>query len=235
MDELLLKLAESLRSTMDSLEEVHRQADELQASRARIVAAADAERRRIERSLHDGAQQHLVALAVNLRLARDLLEGDPETAASLLDESATSIKETVAELRDLAQSIYPPLLADSGLGPALRAAAGRSPLEVGVEIDDIGRFTTEVEAAIYFCCLEVLQDAAEHAPQSTVRVRVWCPPHADKLCFEVIGDGPGCDVELVKRGCGFFDTSDRLGALGGRLEGASEPGQGSHVSGWVPV
>ncbi len=218
-----------------SLDEVRRQAEELQASRARIVATADAERRRIERNLHDGAQQHLVALAVNLRLARDFVDEDPEVAAAMLGELATSIKDTIAELRDLAHGIYPPLLMDSGLDAALRAAASRSPLAVEVEADDVGRYPTEVEAAVYFCCLEALQNAAKHAPGATVRVRVWCPVDGDELCFEVVDDGPGFDSELVRRGHGFINMSDRLGAIGGQIEWASEPGRGAQVSGRVPV
>ncbi len=218
-----------------SLDEVRRQADELQASRARIVATADAERRRIERNLHDGAQQHLVALAVNLRLARDLVGDDPEVASAMLEELATSIKDTIAELRDLAHGIYPPLLMDSGLEPALRAAASRSPLEVGVAVDDVGRFPTEVEAAVYFCCLEALQNAAKHAPHAKVTIRVWCPADVPELRFEVVDDGPGFDADQVGRGHGFVNMSDRLGAFGGTVRWDSTPGHGAVISGSIPA
>ncbi|MDP8954066.1 MAG: GAF domain-containing sensor histidine kinase [Actinomycetota bacterium] len=217
-----------------SLDEVRRQADELRASRARIVATADAERRRIERNLHDGAQQHLVALAVNLRLARDLVDSDPEVASIMLEELATSIKDTIAELRDLAHGIYPPLLMDSGLEPALRAAASRSPLDVEVEVEDIGRFPTEVEAALYFCCLEALQNAAKHAPEAKVRVRLWGSADASELRFEVADDGPGFDPARVGQGQGFVNMSDRLGAIGGTVEWHSAPGQGTTITGWLP-
>ncbi len=217
-----------------SLDEVRRQADELRASRARIVATADAERRRIERNLHDGAQQHLVALAVNLRLARDLVGDDPEVAASMLEELATSIKDTIAELRDLAHGIYPPLLMDSGLEAALRAAASRSPLQVEVRVDDIGRFPTEVEAAVYFCCLEALQNAAKHAPEAAVVIRLWCPPDVAAPCFEVADDGPGFNPDQVGRGHGFVNMSDRLGAIGGNVAWDSTPGQGTRISGSIP-
>ena len=114
----------------ESLENLKRANDDLQASRARIVATGDAERRKIERNLHDGAQQHLVALAVNLRLAKDMLDDDPEAAAEMLDALGDAVKDTIQELRDLAHGIYPPLLMDSGLNEALRAAANRSPLSV---------------------------------------------------------------------------------------------------------
>ena len=121
-----------------SLDDVRRYAGELQASRARIVATGDAERRKIERNLHDGAQQHLVALAVNLRLVRDLVGENPD-AAEMLEMLADSVKDTIQELRDLAHGIYPPLLMDSGLPEALRAAAARSPLDVSVD-GDVGRY-----------------------------------------------------------------------------------------------
>ena len=159
-----VNLDSALQSTLD---EVRRQAAELRASRTRIVAAADAERRRVERDLHDGAQQHLVALAVNVRLVKDLVTEDPAAAAEALDEIAGEVKATVQELRDLAHGIYPPLLMDNGLPEALRAVASRSPLDVATAVDGIGRFSPDVEAAVYFCCLEALQNAAKHAPRRT--------------------------------------------------------------------
>ncbi len=218
-----------------SLDEVRRFAEELQASRARIVATADAERRRIERNLHDGAQQHLVALAVNLRLARDFVGDDPETAAAMLDELAISIKDTIQELRDLAHGIYPPLLMDSGLAEALRAAAGRSPLDVDVNADGVGRYPTELEAAVYFCCLEALQNAAKHAPEAQVLLRVRHDVDAAELRFEVADNGPGFDPEARRRGHGFTNMSDRLGAIGGSVTWDSTPGQGTTISGSVPA
>ena len=217
----------------ESLDEVRRYADELQASRARIVATADAERRKIERNLHDGAQQHLVALAVNLRLARDIVEDDPATATEMLDQLAGSIKDTIQELRDLAHGIYPPLLVDSGLEEALRAAAGRSPLEVSVDATDLGRYPAEVEAAIYFCCLEALQNAAKHAPDANVDVHL--EQSDDRLRFSVVDDGPGFDLAAMGLGHGFTNMSDRLGAIGGEVTWNSVPGEGVTVAGSVPV
>ena len=217
----------------ESLDEVKRQAEELRASRARIVATADAERRKIERNLHDGAQQHLVALAVNLRLARDLLTDDPDTAGEMLDLLAGSIKETIQELRDLAHGIYPPLLMDSGLVEALRAAAGRSPLDVAFEPGVLHRYPTEVEAAVYFCCLEALQNAGKHAPDARVTLTVGEQEH--RLCFEVADDGPGFDLAAMGLGHGFTNMSDRLGAIGGEVAWDSSPGEGVTVTGSVPV
>lgn len=215
----------------ESLENLKHANDDLRASRARIVAAGDAERRRIERNLHDGAQQHLVALAVNLRLAKDMLADDPESAAEMLDALGDAVKETIQELRDLAHGIYPPLLMDSGLGEALRAAANRSPLPVSVEAADIGRHPSEVEAAVYFCCLEALQNAAKHAPDSQVRVEVR---EADGLLqFEVTDDGPGFDASAARHGQGFTNMSDRLGAIGGEVDWRSAPGDGTTVVGQI--
>jgi signal transduction histidine kinase len=216
-----------------SLDELRRQADELRASRARIVASGDAERRRVERDLHDGAQQHLVALAVNLRLARDVVLDDPPAAAEMLGELTEAVQDTIRELRELAHGIYPPLLVDSGLGEALRAVAARSPLDVGVVTDGIGRYDGDVEAAIYFCCLEALQNAGKHAPDAHVTVRVW--EDAGGLLFEVADDGPGFDVHLARRGHGFVNMSDRLGAIGGSVRWESVPGTGTTIAGSVPI
>ena len=154
----------------ESLENLKQANDDLRTSRARIVATGDAERRKIERNLHDGAQQHLVALAVNLRLAKDMLGDDPESAAEMLDALGDAVKDTIQELRDLAHGIYPPLLMDAGLAEALRAAANRSPLSVGVDAEGSGRYSSELEAAVYFCCLEALQNAGKHAPEASVSI-----------------------------------------------------------------
>ena len=217
-----------------SLDEVRRQAEELRASRARIVAASDAARRQIERDLHDGAQQHLVALAVTLGLARQLAEDDPAETKALLDQLASDLKDTLQELRNLAHGIYPPLLVDAGLPDALRAAAGRSPLRTVVEVDGVGRHPPDVEAATYFCCLEALQNAAKHAGKdAVVTVRVW--EEENGLLFEVADDGAGFEPSVHAQGQGFVNMSDRLGAIGGRLEVDSEPGQGTRVRGAIPI
>ncbi len=216
-----------------SLDELRRQADELRRSRARIVASGDAERRRVERNLHDGAQQHLVAMAVNLRIARDIIADDPPAAAEMLDQLADDVKDTIRELRELAHGIYPPLLADSGLGEAMRAAGNRSPLPVAVSAEGIGRYTPEIEAAVYFCCLEALQNAAKHAPQARVQVRLW--EESGGLLFSVADDGPGFDAEAARGGHGFVNMADRLGAIGGTVRWESQPGHSSRVLGSVPL
>jgi signal transduction histidine kinase len=224
------RLDTALQTTLD---ELRKQADELRQSRARIVASGDAERRRVERNLHDGAQQHLVAMAVNLRLTRDILSEDPDAAGEMLDQLAGDVKATIQELRELAHGIYPPLLADSGLGEALRAAGNRSPLAVMVAADAIGRYTPEIEAAVYFCCLEALQNAGKHAPQATVEIRIW--EESGGLLFSVSDDGPGFDPVQARAGHGFVNMTDRLGAIGGTVRWESHPGAGAQVFGTIPL
>jgi signal transduction histidine kinase len=221
----------ALQTTLDAL---RKQAGELRESRARIVASGDAERRRVERDLHDGAQQHLVALAINLRLARDIVTEDPAAADEMLGQMADDVQLTIKELRELAHGIYPPLLADGGLGDALRAAASRSPLTVHVRVDDgVGRYPSEVEAAVYFSCLEALQNAAKHAQGATVELRVWA--ESGGLLFAVTDDGPGFDPQSARGGHGFVNMSDRLGAVGGAVRWDSGPGKGATISGSVPL
>jgi signal transduction histidine kinase len=187
----------------------------------------------VERNLHDGAQQNLVALAINLRLARDILTDDPAAAGEMLDELGDEVKRTIQELRELAHGIYPPLLADSGLGEALRAAASRSPLSVEVASAGIGRYTPEIEAAVYFCCLEALQNAAKHAPDASVEVRIW--EDSGGLLFAVSDDGPGFDAESARKGHGFVNMADRLGAIGGTVRWQSEAGHGAQIRGSIPL
>ena len=224
------QLDTALQTTLD---ELRRQADELRESRARIVASGDAERRRVERNLHDGAQQHLVALAVNLRLAKDIIVDDQETGLEMLDQLAGEVQETIQELRELAHGIYPPLLVDSGLLEALRAAGNRNPLPVEIHADGIGRYSSETEAAIYFCCLEALQNAAKHAPEAHVQIHVW--EESGGLLFTVTDDGPGYDADKATKGHGYINMADRLGAIGGTVRWESEVGTGSVVRGSVPL
>jgi signal transduction histidine kinase len=172
-------------------------------------------------------------MAVNLRLARDVVLEDPEGAAEMLAELGTAVQDTIRELRELAHGIYPPLLVDSGLGDALRAVVNRSPLDVELVTDGIGRYDADVEAAIYFCCLEALQNAAKHAADAHVRVQVR--EESGGLLFEVVDDGPGFDVRLARRGHGFVNMSDRLGAIGGTVRWESEPAHGTAIKGSVPI
>jgi signal transduction histidine kinase len=197
------------------------------------VAASDAERRRLERDIHDGAQQHLVALAVNLGLARDILRDDPQAAEELLAEMATDVRETIQQVRDLAHGIYPPLLRESGLEQALRAAVTRSPVPVTLAADGVVRYSPEIETAVYFCCLEALQNTAKHAPQAAATVTLQ--QEESTLTFEVADDGPGFDPATTVGGQGFQNMTDRIGAIGGLLSWASALGGGTRVRGEVPL
>jgi signal transduction histidine kinase len=218
-----------------SLEEVKRQADELRASRARIVAASDAARRQIERNLHDGAQQHLVALAVNIRLIRQLADADPSAAKDMLDQLGKDVQEAVQQLRELAHGIYPPLLMDRGLREALNAAAARASVDAQVNADRIGRYQPDIEAAVYFCCLEAMQNAAKYAgDDATVKLAVW--EDAGGLLFEVADNGVGFDMGArTAPGAGFVNMGDRVGAIGGTFSVRSAPGQGTRISGRIPL
>jgi signal transduction histidine kinase len=225
------ELAEWNRTLETRVEE---QVEELRASRSRVVSAADAERRRIERDLHDGAQQHLIGLAVHLRLARDLAESEPEKTKELLESLGADAQEALEQMRDLAHGIYPPLLQDRGLADALAAAARRSPVRTTLVADGLGRYEADVEATIYFCCLEALQNVSKYAgagATATVTLR----EEDGTLCFGVRDDGVGFDVEHGKRGAGFTNMRDRVGAIGGSLEVESVPGSGTAVSGIVPL
>jgi signal transduction histidine kinase len=218
-----------------SLDELRHKNIELHESRARIVAAGDAERRRLERNLHDGAQQHLVALAVKVRLARDAVEDDPNDAMSLLDELRTDLQDAIAELRALAHGIFPPLLMSGGLVHALPAAAARATLPASVECVDIDRYDQELEAAVYFCCVEAMQNASKHAGEGAeLAVRVW--QDNGELCFTVTDDGVGFDADgSAVKGHGFVNMADRLGAMQGTLEVSSKPGAGTRIAGRVPL
>jgi signal transduction histidine kinase len=218
-----------------SLEELEVRNQELQASRLRIVTAADESRRNIERNLHDGAQQHLVALAVRVGLVKQLLASDPKAAEEMLDTLRGDVQGTLDELRELAHGIFPPLLRDRGLAAALQAAANRSTLPVDLVVgDDVQRHSVETEAAIYFCCLEAMQNAGKHAGEEA-RLTVTVTESDGELRFEVADDGPGFDVAAAAQGHGFVNMRDRLGAIGGTLEVQSAPGEGTRVRGRIPV
>src|SRR5207249_3129997 len=160
---------------------------ELRASRQRLVAAQDAERRKLERNLHDGAQQQLVAVAVKQRLAAGLVTKDPAKAVELLSALQADTAEALENLRDLARGIYPPLLADQGLIAALAAQARKASVPVAVDADGLDRYPQELEAAVYFCCLEALQNVAKYAGATQVLVRLAAPD--GHLVFEVHDDG----------------------------------------------
>jgi signal transduction histidine kinase len=206
--------------------------EDLRASRHRLVTAQDEARRRLERDIHDGAQQHLVALAIKLRLAETTAPDFPDVQKALaeLREDATVALEN---LRDLARGIYPPLLADLGLTAALGAQARMSPIPVSIDADGIGRFPQETEAAVYFCCLEALQNIAKYARASQARIAL--ATHDNSLCFSITDDGAGYDTRRTPMGSGLRNMADRLAALGGQLQLRSAPGQGTTLTATLPL
>ena len=206
---------------------------DLKAAQKRLVAAQDDERRRLERNIHDGAQQQLVALAVKLRLADALLERDPDGVHRLLDQLHTETNQALEDLRDLARGIYPPLLADKGLVAALEGQARKAAFPVEVRADGIGRYPQEIEAATYFSCLEALQNVAKYAQAS--RAIVTLSDGDGRLRFEVADDGGGFDPGLTPYGTGLQGIADRLAALDGTFSVESSSDAGTRVMGAVPV
>jgi len=207
--------------------------EELRASQRRIVTAQDRERRRLERNIHDGSQQQLVALSVKTRLARELTGRDPGKAAEMLTQIDAEIQTALDDLRDLARGIYPPLLIDEGLGAALDAQARRSAVPTTVRADGLGRYAPEVEAAVYFSCLEALQNVAKYAEASSARVVL--AQSNGHLTFEVVDDGRGFDPAAERTGTGLQGIADRLGALHGEVTIRSEPGAGTRIRGRIEV
>jgi signal transduction histidine kinase len=222
-------LARSFNEMVGGLREREHLHRELRASRERIVAAADEERRRVERNIHDGAQQLLVLSQLKV----GMLERDPGNA-ELVAEIRADLERALSELRDLAHGLYPPLLEAEGLVGALREAANRAGLPTSVDCDGAGRYRPEVEAAIYFCCLEALQNAGKHAGEgasATISLR-----HEEgSLRFEVADDGAGFHASNNGSGRGLQNMRDRIGALGGTVRIESAPGGGTTVAGQIPV
>lgn len=224
-----------LDSTLtQTLAELHDQAAELRASRARVVAAADAERRRIERDLHDGAQQQLVALAVSLGVLRDVMRSDPAESLVMVDELRAEVQVAIDDMRAFAHGIYPPLLASRGLTEAIAAVTRRGG-DGSVTFRSVGidRYPPEVEAAVYFCCLEALQNAAKHAPGSPVEVALVVD--GGWLRFSITDRGPGFGEAVESSGQGRINMADRVGAVGGTLSWYDAPGGGAVVDGSVPI
>jgi signal transduction histidine kinase len=206
--------------------------EELRASRRRIVTAQDERAKQLERNLHDGAQQQLVALGVQLGLAHRIASRDAPQMAETLEQLRMQATDALENLRDLARGIYPPLLADRGLVVALEAQARKAALPVEVNGDGIGRYPQEVEAAVYFCCLEALQNVAKYANASSATVRL--DARGGTLAFDVTDDGRGFDPARTPLGTGLQGMKDRLESLGGVLTVESSPG-GTAVAGVVPA
>jgi signal transduction histidine kinase len=229
-DNLLQHLASQASLVMRNAQltaELRATIEELLASRRRLVGAQDAERRRIERNLHDGAQQQLIALAIQLGLLADSA-GDPAFIRQAVPELKAQISAALDDLRALARGIYPPLLAEQGLVAALRAQAARSPVPAVLEADQVGRYPQDAESTVYFCTLEALQNVAKHARATTATVRL--SGSGGTLEFSVTDDGAGFPA-AARHGSGLQGMSDRLAALGGTLDIRSQPGHGTTITG----
>ena len=215
----------------DAYDRLREQSAQLLESRTRIVEVADAARRGLERDLHDGAQQRLLATSVTIERARkELLAGRHEGAAALMGQLAADNREVLLELRELARGIYPPLLAERGLVAALQSAARRSTVPVTLDVADFVRPGPQVEAAAYFCILEALTNAAKHSGAAEVLVTVRGRPH---LRFGVSDDGRGFDRDSVTPG-GLLGMEARIAAAGGTLELDTGPGRGTTLRGEFP-
>ena len=202
----------------------------LAASRRRIVQAGDEERRRLERNLHDGAQQRLVALALTVRMVERKLESDPETACRMLAHAGTELDQALAELREIARGLHPAVLTDRGLGPALDALATRAPIPVDVAGAIDARLPAPVEAAAYYVVAEALTNVAKYAQASEARIDVRRDD--GRLVVEVADDGVG--GADASRGSGLRGLADRVEALGGRLEVSSPEGEGTTLRATLP-
>jgi signal transduction histidine kinase len=218
----------------DRLEQIERQADQLQRSRQRLVTARDIQRRRLERDIREGAQRQLERIGGRIREATELVQRDPGRAAGLLEEIEADTGAALEGLRDLARGIFPPLLADKGIAAAIEGHMRKLavPGEISTAIDGV-RFDAHVEAAVYFCCVQALQNAVRHARGS--RVDVSIKRDGDEVLFAVRDDGEGFDPAQAPRGMGFDIMRDRVEALGGTLDVVSEPGRGTSVTGRVPA
>ncbi|HEX8631986.1 MAG TPA: ATP-binding protein [Catenuloplanes sp.] len=210
-------------------------AGELQASRERLISTQDAERARLERDIHDGAQQHLVALAVNLRLAQQIAVRSPERAARVLSEQVDAAGIAIETLASLSRGIYPSMLSDEGLVPALLSAVATSPIPVSIDAAGVGRLPAPVEAALYFCCMEAVQNAAKHSGARSVSVRLGAD--RDRWLLTVTDDGSGFDPAPAGAGgtgTGLLSMRDRLDAAGGTATVESGHGRGTTVTATVP-
>jgi signal transduction histidine kinase len=224
-------VVEGLAATSLMLLENTRLVEELRASRSRIVEAGESERRRLERDLHDGAQQRLVAIQVRVDLARELT--DSEDAAKQLDAIEDDAVAALEELRELAHGIYPGVLHEHGPAAALSSLARSSPVPIRVTHGGIGRSSDAVEAAIYFCAREAIQNTAKHAG-SGAKVTVALARRGNTIQFTVTDNGAGMPPETDTTGIGITGMRDRIEAVGGRFEIVSAPGQGTSVHGTIP-
>ena len=233
LDQVASGLGLALRN-LQLTDDLQARVDQLRESRRRIVAVQDQTRRALERDLHDGAQQRLVALKIKVGIGVSMADEEGlEDVKEILDSVKDETDQTIESLRDLARGIYPPLLEAEGLGPALTTQLRRSPIPVTVQAAGLDRYPQDLEATIYFCILEAVQNAVKHSRANSVTVTL--SEEADLLTFEVRDDGVGFELDSVSKGHGLVNLADRLDAVNGTLEVASSPDHGTQVIGRVPV
>jgi signal transduction histidine kinase len=216
-----------VETPQESLDRLRHEVEELRASRERLVQGADADRRRIERDLHDGPQQHLVALAVNVERARQSVDDDPEVAKAVLEEMGRDVQQALEETGRLAHRIYPPLLEAGGLTAALRAATVSAGVRVHLDVAPSTSYPPEVAGAVYFCCLEILESAGD-AAQVAITVR----DEEGAVGFRVVAEGVGLQQAP---GAALSGLRDRIEALGGELTIEAKPDNGIYVAGSLPL
>jgi signal transduction histidine kinase len=233
MNPAKVKLAQDLAAQAGLVLRNVRLIEEVRESRRRIVSAQDERAKKIERDLHDGAQQQLVALAIKVNLAQSLASKDPDKAAVMMGQVKSELQESLETLRDLARGIYPPLLADQGLAAALEAQSRKAAVPTSVQGKDIGRYSQETESAAYFCCLEAMQNISKYA--NATHATIALSASEGELTFTVTDDGDGFDLTLTNYGTGMEGMADRVDAIGGRLDVESSPGVGTTVTGVLPI
>ncbi len=234
-DQLLQHLASQAGLVLRNVQltaELQATIDELTASRRRLVEAQDAERRKIERNLHDGAQQQLIAATIQLSLLEQTAD-DPGHFRQVAAQLKDALRAALEDLRHLARGIYPPLLADQGLAAALHAQARKTPLPVTIETSSLGRYPPDTETTVYFCTLEALQNITKYAGASQATVHLACSQGS--LQFTITDNGTGFDTTTARHGTGLQGMTDRLAALGGTLTIHSQPGHGTTLTGQLPV
>jgi signal transduction histidine kinase len=232
---LAIRSATLAAELADRLEQINVQTQELHASRARIVQAEETGRRRLERDIHDGVQQELVALLAKIRLARNQLGRDPSAVGAMLGELQDETRLALSDLRDLAQGIHPTVLSDRGLVEAIQDRVSRMPASVTFEATEqlrSARFPQAIEGAAYFTVCEGLANAMKHA--SAQRLVVRLDTQNGDLCLEISDDGAGFDAGLISRS-GLSGLEDRIEALGGSLQVSSAPGRGTRLVARLPA
>jgi signal transduction histidine kinase len=206
---------------------------ELQRSRARLVRAADDERRRFERNLHDGVQQQLIALKIRLDMVTEATAGDAATHERL-SRISEGLEAVLEDVREVGHGLYPPVLASAGLVAALARVRAQAPVSLELDAEGIGRYPSETESAVYYCCLEAIQNATKHAG-SHARVTITLERDHEHVRFAITDDGVGMNPRTAGQGDGLTGMRDRIGAIGGELEITSAPGRGTTVRGTAPI